>query len=181
MSGRRPFPAAWPGAAAAALLLAGVVAGCVDDRPTRLCPSVSILKDAEQAVLFRDGPGRDLTDVRYEVAVAGVTPACVSRADTLASTVTVDIVATRGPAADGPTGTFAFFVAVLDDQRNILNKEVFRTDVPFGAGQRRAGVREEIEQIIPIAEGQDGSGFEILVGLQLDPEQLRYNRQQRGR
>ena len=168
--------------AAAALLVAALLAsGCASDLPQRPCPDVAILRDAERAVLFRDGPGRDLTDVRYEVSIAGVTPQCVFKGDTLTSTVAIDIVAARGPAAEGDEGVFHFFVAVLDSGSTILNKQVFETRVPLPAGSRRAGVREQIDQILQLKSGEDGLDYQILVGLQLDPSQLRYNRDQRER
>jgi len=166
---------------AAALAGALLVAACADRAPLRPCPPVSVLKDTERAVMFRDGPGRDITDVRWEVAIASVDSKCTYRGDQLTSQVAVDIVAGRGPAADAPAGVFAFFVAVVDREQNILAKQVFETRVEFAATQGRAGVREEIDQMVRLPAGAEGDDYVVLVGLQLEPQQLEYNRAQRRR
>ena len=46
----------------------------------------------------------------------------------------------------------------------------------FQPTQRRAGVVEEIEELIPLPAGLSGADFEILVGLELTADQLEFNR-----
>ena len=50
---------------------------------------------------------------------------------------------------------------------------------PFGGARRRSGVREEIEQIVFLKENENGSDYEIIVGLQLNEQQLQQNRGRR--
>jgi hypothetical protein len=142
------------------------------------CPRVAIVADAAEVVEFRPGPGRDLTDVVARGVMGELGGAC--EYDSEAGTVTVEvqlpIVGERGPAATGDDAAFRYFVAVADPARTILAKEVFDTSVAFEEGQTRAGTVEELEQVIPIPSGAAGAGYQVLIGFQLTPEQLDFNR-----
>ncbi len=87
---------------AGALLLALLVAGCgicakkADLRP---CPRVSILNDASLITIYRDGGGRDLTDIAFEARITRITSNCGYRGERLRSEAKIEIIATRGPGA----------------------------------------------------------------------------------
>ena len=89
------------------------------------------------------------------------------------------IAALLGPAAGGPAVELPYFVAIVGPDQAILAKQVFRSPIEFEKNRRRAGAMEQIDQTIPLAEGQTGADFEVLVGFQLTAQQLDYNRQQR--
>lgn len=146
----------------------------------RLCPRVSILNEANRVVVYRDGPGRDLIDVRNEAQIGNISWSCKYSKEQVTVLANISILAQRGPASQSPEGQFSFFVAITEGGRDILAKEVFQTTVPFPAGRTQAGVFEEIEQIIPLASETDGPNYEIIVGFQLSEDQLEHNRR-RGR
>lgn len=164
-------------ACAAALLAA--LAGCglfgADGAP-RACPDAVILADAKRVTLYRAGPGRDLTDVEFEGEIARIGGTCKYGKGDLTVTLVADLVVTRGPAAAEAQANLPFFVAVTDEARSIVAKKVFESAIPVPRGQRRAGVREEIEQVIPLPAGEPAPYYEIVVGFQLTPEQLEQNR-----
>lgn len=173
-SARRHFR---PGLLAAGL--AGLLAACdtLFPSPQGPCPTVSIVGDAARLTQYREGPGRDLTDVRYRAEISNVQFSCRYRRDGgLTAALAIDIVATRGPAAEDGSGNFPFFVAIADSRQNILAKEVFDSAIEFAPRQRRAGVREEIDQELPLAGEDSGANYEVLVGFQLTAEQLEQNR-----
>ena len=66
------------------------------------------------------------------------------RGESVTSTTTVRLVATRGPAAQVDEGSFVFFVAVVDQEQNILARERFESTFTFQANQRQAAAIEEI-------------------------------------
>lgn len=163
------------------LLAAGVLASCsmFQNTPQLPCPRVSVLKDASLATQFRQGGGRDLTDVAYEAELEQGTLGCTYERDQSAVTVTtaVRVVATRGPALQTNDITLVYFVAVVDKEQNIVGRERFQAQLTFAQGQRRSGSVEEIEQIIPIRQGLRGFDYEVLVGFELQQDQLQYNRE----
>ncbi|HJP22499.1 MAG: hypothetical protein QF546_08495 [Alphaproteobacteria bacterium] len=167
-----------------ALLLAGCAPGGLLSKQTNIpCPSIMLLGEAERLTQFKEGEGRDLIDVRYEATLSNLTLQCVFKEGRVEVIASFDLVATRGPAARGRIGEFPFFVAVTGPGPGdgIMAKEVFSSRLEFGPNRRRAGVVEQIEEIIPLAEGQKAEDFEVLIGFQLAPDQLEYNRRRRGR
>ncbi len=127
---------------------------------------------------FRPGPGRDPTDVVLEVEIAGIGTGCdfSSRNTVVTVSTNIGITATRGPASQGEAvGSVNYFIAVLDRQQTILQKRVFDASIKLPVGTRRGGVADQTVQTIPL-DGRRSGEYEILVGLQLTEEQLRYNR-----
>ena len=177
-AGRRGRSVLGAGLLGAAVL--AVLAGCglIDDPPP--CPGVSILDQARLLTLYRDGTGRDLTDVAFEVELRNVSARCDLDIDeeeggSVRVAFDLSIRATRGPAA-WAAGTdrlsIPFFVALTDANRQIVAKEVFGAEIAFAATDMRARTVEAIEQWIPLGPGESGAAYETLVGIQLTPAQL---------
>lgn len=160
-----------------AALVAVGIAGCSASVP-QPCPIASIVSDASRATVFKDGPGRDLIDVRFEVEIDAIASDCdYNRAgDEITTRTGVRIVATRGPAAEGPDASVTFFVAILDRDQRVLARERFESAFVFEPTQRRAAVVEEIEEVIPLPEGLNGANYEVLVGFEVTADQLEFNR-----
>jgi hypothetical protein len=177
----RPRAALHPLACAA---LAVFLAGCstFNREPPPPCPPVAILGETSSLTQFRQGPGRDLTDVEYGVQILDYRGGCEFSSDkrTVTINLTTDIIAQRGPAMAGTAITVPYFIAVLDRSQQILTKQVFETRIDLPAGRRRAGVAEGSQPIIPFAEGKGPKDYSIMIGLQLTDEQLAWNRQARG-
>lgn len=188
-SNTRPaVQAALRGAGLAGLLL---LAGCgsggwfskKSDEPPQPCPRVGILGDAQKSVQFRAGAGRDLTDVAFEVELLDFNGGCkfAEKNSVVTVTFTLQVAGTRGPAAgDARELSVPYFVAVVDKQQNILSRDGFTARLPMPPGRRRVAVGEELEQRIPLPAGRTTRDVEVLIGLQLDNEQLEFNRKQRG-
>jgi hypothetical protein len=140
------------------------------------CPRVAVVPELGHTTIYREGPGRDLTDVRYSAEISDARGSCNYDHAGVGIDMTVDIVGERGPAADGDGTDVQYFVAITDPQRNILAKEVFPTRIQFRPNQQRAGIREEVEERIPLPEGTVGADYSILLGFQLSPEEAARNR-----
>lgn len=168
-----------------AALLALGIAGCsaFGGAAPPPCPVASIVSDAARATMFKAGPGRDLIDIEFEVEIDAVASDCdYNRAgDEITTRTGVRIVATRGPAAQAPDVAFSFFVAVVGSDQRVLARERFESSLVFEPTQRRAGVVEEIEEVIPLPEGLSGANFEVLVGIVLTADQLEFNRRRQRR
>lgn len=204
------FSRAWPGLAAAALLLAG----CNDIRTLReagldpfasddrVCPSVRVLKDAARYARFRPGDGRDLTDLEVEAEIANLSYSCDYQDEGAfvyealfdeyegitpgtATGVVVEmqlrLAARRGPAGGTqPVERLPYFVAVLGPDMSVIDKQIFTAGVrlPGGPGATASTGPEEVELQLPIFGELRGWEYSVVVGFQLTPEQLDYQRAQ---
>lgn len=158
------------------------VAGCTlfGEDETRPCPAVVKHQEISEAVQYAEGKGRDLIDLRFSGKIGDVAWKCTYDGNvSLEMVLEIQVLLEKGPAAKGQIAKFPFFVAITDKRQNILAKEVFTSEVEFPKGRRRAGVIEEVEQIIPLKTDQTGADYEIIVGFQLTREQLEFNRRRR--
>jgi hypothetical protein len=166
------------GALAGALLLSGC--GMFGSRePPRPCPAAGILPDASSLTLFRDGAGRDLSDVVVTGQLVNVDMQCRYDRTGMTADLRVLVSATRGQADTTRVHDIEYFVAIADPQRNILSKERFVIRFEF-RDQPRINRIDELEPRIPLSDLNQGPGYAILVGFQLTPEQLEYNRTRGG-
>jgi hypothetical protein len=140
-----------------------------------VCPKAEVLADARSVVQFQPGTGRDLTDIQYQAQVNQLQSRCKERGEGEASIdITVSFTAWLGPAAPGRTLTLPYFIAVTRGDE-ILSKENFTTDVSFEKEARQATVAAEVRKLsMPLEPGEPPT--EVLVGIQLTPEQAAYNR-----
>jgi hypothetical protein len=175
-------PPRYPLLILAFVMLAGVLSACGGNkRNTPPCPRVGILGDAQKVTQYRDGPGRDLTDVTFEAELLDYNGGCKfeDKQSTVVISFILQVGATRGPAASKQEALVPYFVALVDTQQNILSRERFVARIPFKEGQRRIVVGDEFEQVLPL-QGRRTTEFEILIGLEVPPDQLNKVRQQRG-
>ncbi len=171
--------AARPAACLAALLLLGACES--DDTRQIVCPPALLVPDADRLVRFNER-GVDLTDVRFEVELQEPSIACQydDSGNAIDADLTVRFVTAIGPAEATRQAQFRYFVAIATAVgRRIVARQEFDLSVPFQEGQPRMAVTEGVEPRIPLNPSQDGSEFEVFVGLALSKEELEYNRRNR--
>jgi hypothetical protein len=168
--------------AAAALALTACTAQ--EDRNAAVCPRAGIVPDANVMVLFREGAGRDLTDVVAQAQIVDVAVTCEYSAARRPPGMTLDLqvalAAERGPADRARRATLPYFVAILDGDQNIVAKEFFEARFEFPDNRTRVGRVDELEPRIPLRSNFDGPSYRLMIGFQLTPDQLAWNRRQRG-
>lgn len=142
------------------------------------CPTMAVLYDNSRIVQFAT-PEQRYANIQYTGEMRGVQGLCRYVGDEpILVSMRVDMAFGRGAAADADRHTYRYWVAVTRRGRAPIEKEYFDVDVRFRDGETVATHSEEIEEIrIPRAnETVSGSNFEILVGFDLTPEQLAFNR-----
>lgn len=140
------------------------------------CPSAYALADASRLVQLR-GEER-LANVGFTGEIIGVRSFCRYYGDEpIIANLEIDFGFGRGPAADAASHTYQYFVAVTRRDEAVIHKETFAVRPNF-RGNDRVYLSEDIDYIeIPRAsETTSGTNFEIIVGFELTPEELEFNR-----
>lgn len=169
----------------AALALAGfAVAGCGlfgKSPPPRRCPPVLILEETNKLTKFRAGPGRDITDIEFEARIVDFTGNCKDDEDEFDVQLKVAFVVERGPANAKGEAKFPYFVAIPKFRPRPEGKRSFDVTLKFEGNRTRIVHNESLSLTIPISPRVSTKDHEIYIGMQLSPEQLRFNKSQRAR
>ena len=130
---------------------------------------------------YRDGPGRDITDIEFHARLANFSGGCDYDGDRASVRLGVDFVVERGPANDAGKAEFDYFVAIPSFFDRGAGKRVFRAKTVFEGNRRRAVFHDDLRLEIPLVGRAKTDVTSIYVGLQLTPEQLRHNRARTSR
>ena len=100
--------------------------------------------------------------------------------DTIAIDMQVQLIAAAGrrsQATTTPSSTISSPSRARD--KTVLSRDALRhRHRCFRATRRATQTVEELEQTIPLADGETGANIVIVVGIELTPEELEYNRRQ---
>lgn len=167
-------------------LLLAALAGCGKSDKNAFapaCPRAAILADAADLLRFRDGGGRDLTDLVMTGRILGLNGACQpgDTARELATSAQVSFQVTRGPAMTGREADVSVFVAVSEGDE-ILDKKLFPVHVTFPPNIDTVRLTTDaIPMTLPISPEKSGAAYALTTGFQLTPAELEVNRAQRQR
>lgn len=147
------------------------------------CPAYGILGGTEKLTLF-SGAGTDVTDVVLTAEIERVVGACEYdiQDGIIYAALAYRGVAELGPAATSNEISVPAFLALTEVNSRVLRKETYPIQLEFEDGARSIRFLHEIEEtLIPYVARIDGSAYELLVGFQLTPEQVAYERRRRTR
>ena len=166
------------GAALAALALLGL-SGCGGSNLPKFapaCPATGILRDGADMTRFR-GTGTDLTDMVVDGRITGLSGKCsLDDLTHLHTVLSVSMELARGPAAVGRQADVTYFISVSRGD-TILDKKDYTFNVEFPRNAERLRLTgDQIDLVLPVNDKLSGSAYSVLVGFQLTPEQLAFNR-----
>lgn len=166
--------------AAMVLLLGGckAIGNAFDETPNiGPCPAALVLWDAARKVEF-DGAER-YNNIVFTAEILGARSFCkYSGTHPITADLDIAMAFGRGPAAKTDTKVYHYFVAVTRKNSAVIDKQDFAVTVHFPKGQNIVRRTEHFSKIIiPRAKANtSGSNFEIIVGLDLTPEELQFAR-----
>ncbi|MCL4716255.1 MAG: hypothetical protein KJZ75_15210 [Hyphomonadaceae bacterium] len=140
---------------------------------------MGVLYDSSRIVDFAAPDQVRYANIEYTGEMQGVRGLCrYVGADPITMNLEIDMAFGRGPAATSDRQTYRYWVAVTRRGRAPIEKVYYDIDVRWPRGQSVVAHTETIERIvIPRANEEiSGENFEILVGFELTPEQLQFNR-----
>jgi hypothetical protein len=143
------------------------------------CPLMGVLYDTARIVKFNQPNVQRYANIEFTGEMQGVHGLCrYVESDPIRMNMEIEMAFGRGPAATSDRQTYRYWVAVTRRGRAPIEKVYFDVDVRFPRGAQVVTHRETIDEIvIPRANEEiSGENFEILVGFDLTPEQLQFNR-----
>ncbi|MDX2234049.1 MAG: hypothetical protein NW200_06085 [Hyphomonadaceae bacterium] len=176
----RPSPEVDPGAPPPARERTALdrLLGSNPDANAGPCPLMGVLYDSARLVEF-SGPEERFSNVAFTAEMRGVRGLCrYTGADPIEMSLEIDMAFGKGPAAQGATRVYRYWVAVTRANLAPIEKQYFEVPITFPRGADRMAGPQIIERIV-IPRANDtvsGANFEILVGFDLTPQQLEYNR-----
>jgi hypothetical protein len=139
------------------------------------CPQAGILGQLSAVSRF-DGHGTAFSNLGYRASLGDLTSECKVNNEGVTVNVTVSTLAEIGPAASGRSAEFPYFIAVTDENDKIVAKRVLPNEITFKSNQSRAGARDTDNERIPIPDPKDAAKYHVVIGFQLTPDELAYNR-----
>ncbi len=147
------------------------------------CPEAVIVDDLESMSEFTDPANPVSRNLVSTISLTGLNSECTynEEANNVAVQLAMNFEGRLGPRGrarngDKPFFAYPYFVAVTTPGGEIMAKEVFATSVSYGKEENMLAQSESLRQIIPLEKNSTAKGYKVLVGFQLDEQQLAYNR-----
>lgn len=141
------------------------------------CPVAGTLYEANRVAEIKGVERHE--NVGFTGAIEGVRGYCrYVGTNPITMEIEIDFAYGKGPKADGNSHNYPYFVTVTRRDRSVLAKDVRQVKIDFPNGKDIVKRTEKVGGIvIPRASGTvSGTNFEVIVGFELTPEELAYNR-----
>jgi hypothetical protein len=152
----------------------------VETIPQGDCPAVSRVAELSSLYQFTNPDRPSNSSEVSESHITKVSSSCAKQGNNLKLDINANFDGGLGPKArmvpgDKPTFAYPYFVAITNGQNKILSKEIFAVSFRYDATSNLQMQTETLSQIVPLG-GDDPRTYRILIGFQLSPEELAYNR-----
>lgn len=146
------------------------------------CPQLKILGDLSQITQFAN-PKSPLDGTMIAKATfSGIDASCQVTPNSVTLDIALDFDGTLGPVGLRSSGkgeanyTYPYFLSVVTPDGAIMSKDVFALTMVYEQGVPTLHKQDRLRQTIPLAAGQNANQFQIVVGFQLNADELSFNR-----
>ena len=161
-----------------AVLGLSLALGACTGEPPPPCPFVRVDTNTAHMTVYADGPGRDVTDIAYDVDLVSFDGDCIHDSDGVEVVMDIDFTVTSGASATAGEISFDYFVAIPQYYPDPEGKQVFpiTLDLPDQTGARTRITEDNVRVFIPLRTREPAASYDVYMGLQIDDQQLRENR-----
>lgn len=145
------------------------------------CPTVGIIEDLRSITIFKNNENPTNKTIAGYAKLEDFSGSCAYENGYVEINMNVLFSAKSGTKTVSDrvkerTIAFPYFVAIADQQGNILRKEVFAVAMRFMENRDTSTQADSIRPRIEINNPQMGQQYQVLIGFQLTKEQLAFNR-----
>jgi hypothetical protein len=146
------------------------------DETVGLCPTTAILEEPGQLIRFKTAPSNGPNDVLFQTKMVRISGVCDFNDKEIDMELEVAMQALRGPANKKGRAQFVYFVAILDRDKNVLNRVEFPMIAEFLKQDTEINFTEAVTVTIPRKKGLMPADYLIYLGFEMTPEELAFNR-----
>ncbi len=145
------------------------------------CPQVEIVDDLSSLSDFTNPNSSKKADLISRIDLKSAESACKLASKSAVVDLKLVFKGNLGPkgrvsSSEKPFFSYPFFIAVTAPNGKIMAKEIFAASMTYGAKETTHTYYEKLRQIIPIRNKDLAKHYKILIGFQVTPDQLGYNR-----
>lgn len=145
------------------------------------CPLVQIVDELSSLSEFSPADSTSTDNLVSRVTLSQVDSACSFKGNLVSVDLKLAFEGVLGAKAkinknDKPYFAYPFFLAVTDPKGVVLAKDVFAASMTYDRADSTHTYYEKLRQLIPIQSREQAASFKIMIGFQLDYDQLKYNR-----
>lgn len=144
------------------------------------CPPAFVVDDLS---MFNEYATKSTRDSQLQSKATAIISSnkCSYKNKSVTVDTVLDFTATLGPKGrlhhkDNPVYSYPFFVAITGRDGKIMAKQLFAASVSFEDGANEGNYTEKLRQVIPVKDADDGINYAVMIGFQLEEDQLNYNR-----
>ena len=150
--------------------------------PQGECPAVSRVAELSSLYQFTNPSRPDNKTKISEAHITRVASTCARTGNNLKLDIAINFDGGLGDKGrihpgDKPSFAYPYFIAITNSKNQILSKEIFAVSFSYDSNAKLQMQSEQLSQVVPLG-GDDPTTYRILIGFQLSPEELAYNRKQ---
>ncbi|MFP4097181.1 MAG: hypothetical protein ACLFP8_00635 [Alphaproteobacteria bacterium] len=164
------------------IYIAGVTSDTAEPLLRSPCPKVEIVDDLSSISDFSNPRKQIEQNLISRVDLKSAESTCKLSSKTAIADLKLLFEGKLGPkgrnsSTEKPFFSYPFFVAVTTPTGRIIAKEIFAASITYATNEEEHIYFESLRQIIPIKSKNQANNYRILIGFQVTPEQLDYNRE----
>ena len=151
------------------VLVAGIAVSCSSNRQnetTRVdaCPALIIPTEVANVTRY-DGRDNGLANIVYDAKIVPTNISCDSQKNEVIANITLRFAVQQGKAYNSKDKTsLSYFVAVVDDNDNVLSRQILELQVVFAKNKEFLGIEDQIEQRFSMAESKLPRSYRVVIG-----------------
>ncbi len=149
---------------ASTAVLASCLSACANqprDLALDACPPAQIAVPAD-----RIGHNNEQGELRFVAIMEQLSSSCRQDEDDVEVDITFTMRAERGPAFDDQSVQLIYFLATVDPERAIIDKQILDIQLDFEPDQPASALRERVTLRLPASTEATGANYSLYLGFQ---------------
>jgi len=162
------------------LICAPFVAACSSSKETvvDLCPNILADDSMLESSYFAAGAPASLKNEKYRVKINEALLDCAENEGKLTARIEPEFLIAKGMAYDGEV-SFSYYIAAVDENKKVIAKKVYEYKSK-NALEKGFSVFSDNDGVTIDVMAKDKEKYTFYIGLQLNEQQLEYNRSKKS-